>query len=216
MDAFNIAAILLTLAALFGYANYRWLGLPTTIGLMLISLVFSLVLIAIGFFNGAIVDKAEAIIVAVDFDDTVLKIMLGYLLFAGALHVNLGDLASQKKVIGILATVGVLMSTFLTGTMMFFLLKAFGIQQSSGADIPFIYCLLFGSLVAPTDPVAVLGILKTAGAPKSLETKITGESLFNDGVGVVVFLFVLDLAREHLQTGKVHLDFGKAGELLLV
>ena len=198
MDAFNIAAILLTLAALFGYANYRWLKLPTTIGIMLISLVFSLGLIAIGSVNGAVVEQARSILEIVDFDDTLLKIMLGYLLFAGALHVNLQDLKSQKRVIGLLATVGVLMSTCLTGTIMYYLLQVFGIQQPGGGNVPFIYCLLFGSLVAPTDPVAVLGILKTAGAPKSLETKITGESLFNDGVGVVVFLFVLELAREQL------------------
>ena len=216
MEAFNIAAILLTLAALFGYANYRWLKLPTTIGIMLISLVFSLGLIAAGSVNGAIVDQARSILDVVDFDDTLLKIMLGYLLFAGALHVNLNDLASQKRIIGVLATVGVITSTFLTGTVMFFLLKAFGIQQPGGGDVPYIYCLLFGSLVAPTDPVAVLGILKTAGAPKSLETKITGESLFNDGVGVVVFLFLLELARERLETGSVHLDLTKAGELFVV
>lgn len=216
MDAFNIAAILLTLAALFGYANYRWLKLPTTIGIMLISLVFSLILIAIGSVNVAVVDKARAILDAVDFDDTLLKIMLGYLLFAGALHVNLNDLRSQKRVIGILATIGVLVTTLLTGTIMFYLLQIFGIHQSDGSNVPFIYCLLFGALVAPTDPVAVLGILKTAGAPKSLETKITGESLFNDGVGVVVFLFVLELAREQLATGTVHLDLAKAGELFVV
>ena len=216
MDAFNIAAILLTLAALFGYANYRWLKLPTTIGVMLISLVFSLVLIAVGSVNRGVVDHARTILEAVDFDDTLLKIMLGYLLFAGALHVDLSDLRSQKRVIGILATVGVITTTFLVGTAMYFLLQVFGIQQPGGGNVPFIYCLLFGALVAPTDPVAVLGILKTAGAPKSLETKITGESLFNDGVGVVVFLFVLELAREKLETGKVHLDFAMAGQLFAV
>ncbi|MEZ5326810.1 MAG: sodium:proton antiporter [Verrucomicrobiales bacterium] len=215
MDAFNIAAILLTLAASFGYANYRWLKLPTTIGIMLISLVFSLALIALGTVNTVVVDQARAILDAVDFDDTLLKIMLGYLLFAGALHVNLDDLKSQRKVIGILATIGVITSTLLTGGAMYFLLQAFGVQHSDGGSVPFIYCLLFGALVAPTDPVAVLGILKTAGAPKSLETKITGESLFNDGVGVVVFLFVLELAREQMAIGEVHLDFAKAAELFL-
>ena len=215
MDAFNIAAILLTLAAFFGYANYRWLKLPTTIGVMLISLVFSLVLIALGAINSAVVDQARAILDAVDFDDTLLKIMLGYLLFAGALHVNLDDLKSQRRVIGVLATIGVITSTCITGAAMYFLLQAFGVQQLGGGNVPFIYCLLFGALVAPTDPVAVLGILKTAGAPKSLETKITGESLFNDGVGVVVFLFFLELAREQMATGAIHLDFAKAAELFL-
>jgi CPA1 family monovalent cation:H+ antiporter len=216
MDAFTISGILLTLAALFGYANNRWLKLPTTIGIMLISLVFSLGLVALGAVNPDIVGHAKSILEAVDFDDTLLKIMLGYLLFAGALHVNLGDLASQKKLIAILATLGVVISTLVTGTAMFFLLKAFGITLGDGEPVPFVFCLLFGSVVAPTDPVAVLGILKTAGAPKSLETKITGESLFNDGVGVVVFLFLLELVREHLRTGEVHLDAAKATKLFAV
>lgn len=216
MEAFNIAAILLTLAAVFGYANHRWLKLPTTIGVMLISLVFSLLLIAAGALDGGVVEYARRILEAVDFDDTLLKIMLGYLLFAGALHVNLNDLAAQKRVIGVLASVGVVMTTFLTGSAMYLLLKLTGVELPGGGAVPFIYCLLFGALVAPTDPVAVLGILKTARAPKSLETKITGESLFNDGVGVVVFLFVLELAREHMATGRVHLDLARAGELFAV
>ena len=215
MDAFNLSAILLTLAAIFGYINHRWLKLPTTIGLMLISLVFSIVLIVIGQFSPQVVEQARGMLTAVDFEDTLLDVMLGYLLFAGALHVNLGDLGSQKRVIGILATTGVIISTLLVGTAMYFLLQAFGVQIA-GAPVPYIYCLLFGSLVAPTDPVAVLGILKTAGAPKSLETKITGESLFNDGVGVVVFLFLLDLAKEQMETGAVHLDLAKAVKLFAV
>ncbi len=114
--------------------------------------------------------------------------MLSYLLFAGALHVNLGDLVDQKRLVGILASFGVVFSTFLIGAAAFFLFPFFGFE------VPFIWCLVFGALISPTDPVAVLGILKTANAPKSLETKITGESLFNDGVGVVVYLAVLGLA----------------------
>ena len=215
MDAFSISGILLTLAALFGYANNRWLKLPTTIGIMLISLVFSMVLIGIGSLNpGAeIVDRAQDILDFVDFDDTLLKIMLGYLLFAGALHVNLADLASQKRLIGILATIGVVISTLIVGSAMYLLLQVFGITLGDGQPVPFIYCLLFGSLIAPTDPVAVLGILKTAGAPKSLETKITGESLFNDGVGVVVFLFLLELVRGRIAHGTVNVDWLEATKL---
>jgi len=114
--------------------------------------------------------------------------MLSFLLFAGALHINLNDLAKQKWVISSLATVGILTSTFIVGGASYFLLNQLGIELS------FIYCLLFGALISPTDPIAVLGILKSADAPKTLETKIAGESLFNDGVAVVVFIVLLGIA----------------------
>jgi CPA1 family monovalent cation:H+ antiporter len=124
--------------------------------------------------------------------------MLSFLLFAGALHVNLSDLADQKWVIAILATFGVTLSTFLIGGATWYVLNWIGIS------IPFIYCLLFGSLISPTDPIAVMGILKTAGAPKSLETKIAGESLFNDGVAVVIFLVLLTIATSDTEMTASH------------
>ncbi len=114
--------------------------------------------------------------------------MLSFLLFAGALHVNLSDLADQKWLVGLLAVFGTLTSTALVGGAFYLLVQLFGIQ------LDLIYCLLFGALISPTDPIAVMGILKSVGAPKSLETKITGESLFNDGVGVVVFVVILGMA----------------------
>ena len=156
---------------------------------MLISLVASLVLIALGQVFPIVIDRADDFVAAVDFDSALLDVMLSYLLFAGAMHVDIGSLAKQKWIIAMLATVGVMLSTFIVGTAMYYLLGAFGLE------IRFIDCLLFGALISPTDPVAVLGILKKAGAPKSLETKITGESLFNDGVGVVVFLAILQIAK---------------------
>jgi CPA1 family monovalent cation:H+ antiporter len=129
--------------------------------------------------------------------------MLGFLLFAGALHVNLGDLLQQKWVISSLATAGLLISTLIVASLTWILLRSLGL------DLPFIYCLLFGALISPTDPIAVLGILKNANAPKSLETKITGESLFNDGVGVVVFIVLLDVVRggHEIDAGDVVLFF---------
>ncbi len=129
--------------------------------------------------------------------------MLSFLLFAGALHINLNDLAERKWSIGSLASVGVLLSTFLVGSAAWWLLGALGI------GMPYLYCLLFGALISPTDPIAVLGLLKTAGAPKSLETKIAGESLFNDGVGIVVFLALLEVASGHhaVNAGEVTLLF---------
>jgi CPA1 family monovalent cation:H+ antiporter len=189
MSLFEIAAILITLAALFSYFNERYVGMPTTIGLMFISLVISLGLIAMANIGLDVESRAESVLREIDFSELLLHGMLAFLLFAGALHVNLGDLLQQKWIISSLATAGVLTSTLIVAALTWILLRSLGLE------LPFIYCLLFGSLISPTDPIAVLGILKSANAPKSLETKITGESLFNDGVGVVVFLVLLDIAR---------------------
>lgn len=186
MRLFDIIAILISLSAVFSWLNYRVLKLPTAIGLMLSALLMSLVL-QLPLFGG-LEHQAEAMLASIDFDQTLLHGMLSFLLFAGALHVNLNDLAQQRWVIAILSTVGVVGATFLIGGGVYYLFTWLSI------DVPFIYCLLFGSLISPTDPIAVLGILKNAGAPKTLETKITGESLFNDGVAVVVFLVLADIA----------------------
>ena len=189
MDILNTIAILLTLSAVFSYLNYRFIKLPTAIGIMLISLVLSLLLLVsgkLGFFD--ISGQASALIAGIDFHTTLINGMLSFLLFAGALHINLNELSKQKWVILTLATVGVISSTFIIGAISWVILNALAL------NISFIYCLLFGALISPTDPIAVLGILKTVGVPKSLEIKIAGESLFNDGVAVVVFLVLLGIA----------------------
>ena len=188
MDLFQLSAALLSLAALFSYLNHRFLRLPTTIGLMLIAMASSLVLVAIGELFPAVEAKARIHLEGVDFNKTVMQGMLGFLLFAAALHINLADLSKHRAVIGFLATAGVVLSTVLVGGMAYALLNALGIE------IRLIYCLLFGALISPTDPIAVIGILKHAGAPKELEMKIAGESLFNDGVAVVAFLGLLEIA----------------------
>lgn len=189
LSAFNLGAILITVAALSSYINHRFIKLPTTIGLMLITLAFSLCLIGLGKIGLVEMDVyARNILGQIDFNQTLMQGMLSFLLFAGALHINLEDLAKQKWVIASLATLGILFSTFCIGILSWYLLGMLGI------GIPFIYCLLFGSLISPTDPIAVLGILKTANVPKSLETKVAGESLFNDGVAVVVFIVLLEIA----------------------
>jgi CPA1 family monovalent cation:H+ antiporter len=188
MKLFNILAILITLSAGFSYINHRFIRLPTTIGLMAIALLVSLGLIALGPLESGLKDDARLLLNSIDFDETLLHGMLSFLLFAGALHVNLADLARQKYIIGTLATLGVIGSTFAIGSTSWWVLGWLGIE------LPFIYCLLFGALISPTDPIAVMGILKKAGVPESLETKITGESLFNDGVAVVVFLVILEIA----------------------
>ena len=189
MSLLTITSILLTVSALFAYANYRTLKLPTTIGIMVISLVFSLVLVLLGMLGYERgVETASNIVSQIEFDETLLNGMLGFLLFAGAMHINLHGLLKHKWTIGLLASVGVITSTFIVATGAYYLFGLFGF------NIPFIYCLLFGSLISPTDPIAVMGILKTAGASKSLEIKIAGESLFNDGVAIVVFLAIFGMA----------------------
>ena len=185
----DIIGLLVALTAIFSYVNHRFIRLPTTIGVMSIALVLSLALIGAGQWGfGAIEQRVEALVLRIDFYDVLMHGMLSLLLFAGALHIDLSALGARKKSIGILATVGTLSSTFLVGAVTYLLFRALGIE------IGFIYCLLFGSLISPTDPIAVLGILKSANAPKSLEIKIAGESLFNDGVAVVIFAILLSIA----------------------
>ena len=188
MNLFEVVALLITLTAVFSYINFSYLRLPTTIGVMLISLLFSLLLIILRSIGLDFTQYAGQILGQIDFDKTLMQGLLSYLLFAGALHVNLEDLARQKWLIGTLATIGVIISTFFTGTVIWIISGWFDLE------ITYIYCLLFGALISPTDPIAVLSILRTAGAPRSLETKITGESLFNDGVGVVVFILISGIA----------------------
>lgn len=185
---FEIVAVLITLAAVFSYVNHRFIKLPTTIGLMAMALVLSLVLIAVGSVWPSMHEQVVGLVERIDFNEALMHGMLGFLLFAGALHVNLNDLAKQKFVITLTATVGVVMSTLLIGGVMYGVLKLLSIEMR------LTHCLLFGALISPTDPIAVMGIVKKLHAPKSLETKIAGESLFNDGVGVVVFLALVGIA----------------------
>lgn len=204
MSVFEIIALLLTLAAIFSYLNHRFIKLPTTIGLMLISLVLSLSLIALRQFGIDLESRAETIVTRIDFNKTLMEGMLSGLLFAGALHVNFEDMLKQKLPITVLATVGVALSTFLIGGAMYFVFGWIGLSVS------LLYCLLFGALISPTDPIAVLALLKQARAPKSLEAKISGESLFNDGMGVVVFLVLFELL-----TGEHEFDAWHVLSLLL-
>jgi len=188
MEMLDLAALLLTLAAIFSYINFRFLKLPTTIGIMLIAMLISISLVVLGHCGfESIQNKATVVLEGIDFNKALMHGMLSFLLFSGALHVNLEDLDQHKWIISILATFGVVMSTFIVGSIAWMVFLLIGLK------LPFIYCLLFGSLIAPTDPIAVIGILKKAGVPKSLETKITGESLFNDGVAVVVFLVIMGI-----------------------
>ncbi len=189
MELINLISIIISVSAAFSYINYRFIKLPTTIGVLIIAILCSLGLIALSSLGFIEFEKqAELIISGIDFDKTLLHGMLSFLLFAGALHVNINDLAKQKWVISTLASIGVISSTFLIGTLTWLILSFLNI------NLDFIYCIVFGALISPTDPIAVLGILKKAGIPKSLETKVVGESLFNDGIGVVIFLVLYEIA----------------------
>ncbi|MDX1542755.1 MAG: sodium:proton antiporter [Christiangramia sp.] len=206
MEYFLITTILVCLAAVFGFINVKFLKLPNSIGLMLITIVFSLGVLALSAFDDTLLNAEKEIITSIDFQTVLLDVMLSFLLFAGALHTNFEQLKIQRWPILVFSTIGVLISTFLVGTAMYFIL------QLISMNVDFIYCLLFGALISPTDPIAVLGILKKAGTPKKLEAKIVGESLFNDGVGVVVFLTIFKIASAG--TGDINIDqvfelFGK-------
>lgn len=204
MQLFNIIAVLITLSAVFAWFNYRFLKMPTAIGLMLIALLVSLFLLLPIPGTTGLENDIRLMVDSIDFDATVLHGMLSFLLFAGALHVSLKELAEHKWVIAVLASFSVLLSTFLVGGIAWLLFTLLGL------DIPLIYCLLFGALISPTDPIAVLGILKSAGAPRALELKITGESLFNDGVAVVLFMVLFEIA-----VGGEHFTLGTALHLFI-
>jgi len=203
MSGFQIIALLLTVTALFSYLNYRFLKLPATIGVMLIALIVSLVFIAVHGLGFNFGETAAQILRDVQFDETLMQGMLSFLLFAGALHINLNDLAEQKIAILVLSTLGVVLSTLVMGTGLYFVL------QLTGLELKFSYCLLFGALISPTDPVAVLSILKIVNVPKSLEIKIAGESLFNDGVGVIAFVMLSQVALQsgHVSAGHIAMLF---------
>ena len=187
MPLIHTLTILICLAALFSYVNHRLLKLPMTIGLMAVALVFSLALLGLGKLGFGIEAELQRFMSGIDFNEALMHGMLGFLLFAGALHVKLDELWDLKWVIGTLAVVGTILSSAIIGGFGYLLFDLVGLP------LPFLYCLLFGALISPTDPIAVMGILRQARLPKPLEMKIVGESLFNDGVGVVIFLVILNL-----------------------
>lgn len=188
MSAHEVIGILISLTALSSYINYRYLKLPKSIGLTLITLLLSLILAFCSQFGLEVENFVEHLLDGIGFTDTFLHGMLGFLLFAGSLHLNAMELAKHKTIVGLLATVSVVLSTFIVGFC------TYGLTQLLGIAIPLEYCLLFGALISPTDAIAVLGMLKTAHAPKALEMKIAGEALFNDGMSIVLFVILFGLA----------------------
>ena len=190
MSIFSIGAILVGLSALFGYINHRFLRLPHTIGLVVIALAASLSIIAFDLIEPSvhIGRQVTGVLRQIDFNETLMHGMLSFLLFAGALHADFTAFRTRRLTIGVMATLGTLISTFVVGAAMWFLSGLFGLE------LPFIWALVFGALISPTDPVAVLSLFKTVDVPDTLQAKMAGESLFNDGIGVVVFTVVVAMA----------------------
>ena len=191
MSFFHLISILIALSAFFAYINFRYIKLPATIGLMLVSLFFSMLILLLGNLIPTFKSEVTAQLNQIDFSELLLQSMLSFMLFAGAIHIKYKDLKSEKLSIILFSTISVVVSTFLIGIASYYVLSFFGIE------IDFIQCLLFGALISPTDPIAVMSILKSVGVSKSLETKIAGESLFNDGVAVVIFITILQLAKSN-------------------
>ena len=208
MELYYSLSILIVIAAFFSYLNVRYLKLPSTIGVMLIAMLASVGLIAVGkmypeIFTGF--RGFKEMIAGVDFSEILMGAMLNFLLFAGAIHISLHELRRQRIPIMIFSTLGVVISTMMVGLLMY------SVFQILTIPIPFIQCLVFGALISPTDPIAVIAILRKAGIRKSLEIKVAGESLFNDGVAVVLFAVLLQLARG----SEVDLTFGHISGLFL-
>lgn len=194
MDILDLISLLIFLSAAFTLVNITYLKLPHTIGLMAIALVMSILVLLLGLIFPSVSDLAINIMEEFDFKEVLLNVMLSFLLFAGALSTNLRMLLQEKWPILILATIGVLMSTFVVGTLMFYAFTWVGFE------ITYIHSLLFGALISPTDPIAVLALVKKANLSKNLETKIAGESLFNDGIGVVIFLTILGIDQRGIDS----------------
>jgi monovalent cation:H+ antiporter, CPA1 family len=204
MSILDITCILITLSAAFIYINNRYLKLPATIGLTILALLTSLIILLVGKLIPAVTRQAQDILLQFNFSRALLDFMLSFLLFAGAIGVNLRSLSRERWSILTLATVSTFFATAITGILLYYILLVFSIPLS------FIYCLLFGALIAPTDPVAVLSIVKKLGISRRLEVRISGESLFNDGIGVVLFLCVLSVVNTGVE------NFSPAAVLLIL
>jgi Na+:H+ antiporter len=209
VNPFDVAAILLAVTAVSGYLNYRVLRLPMTSGTLVIALLSSLAVVVVDLVHPSwhLRETLADFLGEIDFTETLMHGMLSFLLFAGALHVDLEGLLRNRWTIGLLATVGVLISTVVTGLMAWWIFDFFG------HPVPLLVCFIFGALISPTDPIAVMGLLKDLKAPASLEAQIAGESLFNDGIGVVVFFALLSMAGFSGDAGGAHLAIDGAGLL---
>ena len=195
MDILELTTILLSLASVFSIINLRLLKMPQTIGLMILALILSILVTAVGVVFPNVFEAVSQLTKEFDFSLVLINVMLPFLLFAGAISINLQDLLEDKLTILLLATFGVFFSTFVVGSVLFWVIQqpVFGLNE---IGLSFVDCLLFGALIAPTDPIAVLALLKNMNLSSKTKTVIAGESLFNDGIGVVIFLTLLNVKLE--------------------
>lgn len=204
MDTFELIALLITLCAMMAYINHRFIRLPGVIGLLVLSLALSTVLwVSNHIFHLELAAKLEKVINQLDFSKALLEVMLSFMLFAGSFHSDTDAIRKEAKSIGIMAVFGTILKTFVVAGMLYLC------TQGLGMSVEFIYCMLFGALIAPTDPIAVLGILNRTKVPARIKTNIIGESLFNDGVGIVIFLTILEIVQQGVES------FTISGMLLL-
>ncbi|KEQ31167.1 cation:proton antiporter [Pedobacter antarcticus] len=205
MNTFTSITILVTISGLISYLNHRFVKLPGTIGIMVIAIAFSVLIMLTGKTFPAAYALVSELTSSIDFTKTLLDVMLAFLLFASALHFDYQKLKEQKRTVLILSTVGVIGCTTIFGFLLYW------IGPVIGVEIPLIYCFLFGALISPTDPVAVLSVLKKSKIPPSLETIIGGESLFNDGVGILLFVTLRELTVDT----SVAFSWSHSGELFI-
>lgn len=204
MDGLGLIAFFTAVCAVFSYINTRYIKLPPTIGLMLMALIASIVILIEGRINGVFHEKMIEIVKQINLSETLLNIMLSFMLFAGSIHVSSLQLKKQRTAVITLSTLGVAISTFIFGSIIYYVFSAFN------HSVDYLYCLVFGALISPTDPIAVLGIIKNTNIPRETEIVISGESLFNDGIGVVVFLTLMEVVRggvENLNAASVGMLF---------
>jgi CPA1 family monovalent cation:H+ antiporter len=205
MDLFIIISLLVIVSAIYSYINARFIRLPGTIGVISIAILFSVVTIIVDKLNPGVARYLTVLAKHIDFSGTVLNIMLGFLLFAGSFNLNTRRLKKEMVPVLVLSTLGVILSTAIFGTLFYYIAMLVHVK------IGFVYCLLFGALISPTDPVAVGAIIKGSKLPQNLATIISGESLFNDGVGLVLFISLLEL----IASGTDHVDFAKTALLFV-
>lgn len=203
MNIYELIAALICLTAILAYINHKYIKLPSAIGLLIVSMLLSFIVLILDYYGFSFMKEMSTIIGSVDFNRVLMGGMISFMLFAAAIHIPLKDLLPEKRPILVFSTIGVLLSTFIVGTFLFYLLPF------AGQDISYVNCLLFGALISPTDPIAVLGIIRETKLPRSLEMKISGESLFNDGVAVVVFATIYQIANSSAN------DFSLTSSLLL-
>ena len=204
IDIYLLFTLIIVITSIFSYLNERFIKFPPSIGIMFMAMILSLSILALGKFFPSFKEQSVKMISSIDFHTLLMKVMLGFLLFASAFHINVQRLQRQIIPVVVFASIGVIISTFVIGALCYWVLNWFG------ANIPFIYFLLFGALISPTDPIAVMGIIKGTSLPKTLKAKVSGESLFNDGMGVLLFTVVLEIASlgiQNMTVGKLALLF---------